>query len=193
MFQINADFRLMHPNVKVTNFSADVILQVYEKYSAKANNNTKSFDDEEPDWDKMTTAHITLLKLLPPTAKGRKKSERDGVVSAIDRLILFHKTGTPLDNAPIKTAQPCLLAVGPNKAAISSYFIAVEKKVLPIDATDSSAAFDTLFKCHFVFNTNFDTNLSMYYNFLQEFYYKMESNVRFTARMREVRAWLTQI
>ncbi|XP_046468095.1 uncharacterized protein, partial [Neodiprion pinetum] len=124
-YLINADFRLMHPNIKVTNFSAD--------------------------------------------------------------------TGTPLDNAPIKTAQPCLLAVGPNKAAISSYFIAVEKKVLPIDATDSSAAFDTLFKCHFVFNTNFDTNLSMYYNFLQEFYYKMESNVRFTARMREVRAWLTQI
>ncbi|XP_046744278.1 uncharacterized protein LOC124410159 [Diprion similis] len=145
------------------------------------------------DWDKVTSAYITLLKLMPPTAKGRKKADRIGVTAAIDRLIVFHKTGTSLENAVVHTTQPCLLAVGPNKGAISSYFIAVEKGSIPIDAIDSSAAFDSLFKCHFVLDTRFDSSLSMYYDFIQVFYYKMDSNVRFTARMREVRAWLSQV
>lgn len=55
------------------------------------------------EWDKVTLAYLCLLKLLPPTAKGKKKAQREGIHSVVDRLILFHKVSKLAcnPNAPI--------------------------------------------------------------------------------------------
>jgi hypothetical protein len=73
-----------------------------------------------------------------------------------------------------------------------SFYIAVDGKLLPTDAVASDAAFDLLFKSHFVLNTKFDDNVNSYYEFVQVYFYNMEpTKIQFTPRMREVRAWLS--
>lgn len=97
-----------------------------------------------------------------------------------------------MEAATVKTTQPCLLAVGPRKDNILNYYIAVDGKLIPTDALTADAAFDVLFKTHFVLDTQFDGNMKSFYEFMHVYFYNMEpAKIQFTPRMREVRTWLS--
>lgn len=99
---------------------------------------------------------------------------------------------TSLDDIPLTNKHPYLIALGKNRNSISSYYIAINGKILSTDATDFQAAFDQLFKSHFVFYNKFEETLSTFYQFIQSFYYGMHTGVQFTPRMREIRSYLSQ-
>lgn len=82
--------------------------------------------------------------------------------------------------------QPYLIAIGPNKAAIQDYKVAIDGKFLDTSSSSVLNAFDFLLKVHFVFQTKFDSGLENLYCFVQHFFYKIE-NVVLTIKMRELR------
>ena len=63
--------------------------------------------------------------------------------------------------------QPHLLASGTSKQAISTYYIVIDKKLIPCQGSTSLAALDELFKIHFVLSVSYDDALSNMYTFLQ--------------------------
>lgn len=89
------------------------------------------------------------------------------------------------------TKQPIILAVGPNKGAIEEYFIILDNEILPSEENDIVSTLDLLFKIHFVFNLQFETNLKGFFQFLEFFFYNLESNIIITPRMREIKIKLT--
>ena len=83
-----------------------------------------------------------------------------------------------------------MIAIGPNKAAISTYYICIDGKIIPVENNSSDGAFDELFKSHFVFHTSYEPSLDGFYKFIQTFYYNLEvENTRLTPRVRKVRSW----
>lgn len=111
----------------------------------------------------------------------------------INQYIIFcFQSGTPPSAFALKADDsPCIVAVGTTKSTIVSYFIAIDGKLLPIENSDPAEAFDKFFKTHFVFDTKVNDNLLPYFNFVQSFYYKLNTNFKFTTRMREIRTALT--
>ncbi|XP_063075072.1 growth/differentiation factor 2 [Engraulis encrasicolus] len=111
--------------------------------------NAETSTEVENGWDSDTSAIILLLHLLPPSAQGRKKPGKISASNAVDHLIKFQKTGTSLqqhlDNIT-ESRQPYLLAQGPQKSSIHSFFIAIDKHALPCQGTTSVGALDELFK-----------------------------------------------
>ncbi|KAJ8349715.1 hypothetical protein SKAU_G00248450 [Synaphobranchus kaupii] len=63
---------------------------------------------------------------------------------------------------------------GTSKEAISSFFIAIDKKLIPCEATTSLAAIDELFKVHFVLGIRYDPALKSMYTFLQTTVYNID-------------------
>ncbi|XP_056464807.1 uncharacterized protein LOC130404185 isoform X4 [Gadus chalcogrammus] len=117
--------------------------------------NAETSTEVEKGWDSDMSAIILLLHLLPPSAQGRKWPGKISASNAVDHLIKFQKTGTSvqqhLDNIA-QSIQPYLLAQGPTKSSIHSFFIAIDKHALPCQATSSVGALDELFKAHYVFD-----------------------------------------
>ncbi|CAG5093142.1 Protein of unknown function [Cotesia congregata] len=180
------EFSWIHPGIEITDFNPQLILNVSEKYLKTI----KKKESSEIDWDNTTLAYLTLLKLLPTTAKGRKKISEP---NPVDNLIKFIKTGTIRQDFNIKTTHPCLVAVGVDKSNINSYFIAVDGKLLFLDEVTSAEAFDALFKSYFVLNIVFEKTLTVFFNFIQNYFYKLDGSMKFNIRMKEVRTWLTQM
>lgn len=56
--------------------------------------------------------------------------------------------------------QPYLLATGTSKAQVSSFYIFLDRKLLPCQSCTFLGAFDELFKAHFVFSVKYDEALS---------------------------------
>ncbi|KAI4812079.1 hypothetical protein KUCAC02_014935, partial [Chaenocephalus aceratus] len=124
---------------------------------------------ESPEWDSDMASILLLLHLLSPQPTGRKKTQKISVAQAIDHLVIFHKSCRSLDEylqSHIDTSQPYLLASGTSKEAIGIFFIVIDKKLIPCEAT-SLAAIDELFKLHFVLGTSYDPALKSMYTFLQ--------------------------
>ncbi|KAL2088040.1 hypothetical protein ACEWY4_016868 [Coilia grayii] len=63
--------------------------------------------------------------------------------------------------------QPFILAVGRARNKIDTYYIAVDKQLIPCHATSSLGASDKLFKSHYVFNLSYDESLVHFYTFVQ--------------------------
>lgn len=61
--------------------------------------------------------------------------------------------------------QPYLLATGTSKAQVSSFYIVLDKKLLPCQSSTSLGAFDELFKSHFNFGVKYDDALSSLFTF----------------------------
>jgi hypothetical protein len=87
--------------------------------------------------------------------------------------------------------QPYLLASGTTKRAISAFYIAMDKKLIPCQGNTSLAAFDELFKVHFVFSLNYDESLRSMYTFIQTTIYNIDvGSTKESPKLKELRAKL---
>ncbi|KAK3549822.1 hypothetical protein QTP86_014708 [Hemibagrus guttatus] len=115
-----------------------------------------------PEWDSDMVSFLLLLHILPPQPS-KKKTQKISASQAIDHLVVFHKSCKSLEEQLENQEghrQPYLLASGTSKQAISTFYIVLDKKLIPCQGTTSLAAFDELFKVHFVFSVSYDTALS---------------------------------
>ncbi|KAK7893182.1 hypothetical protein WMY93_022334 [Mugilogobius chulae] len=130
--------------------------------------NVESSSEVEEGWDGDMSSILILVHLLPPPPHGA----RDRGNCQQDR-----PTGTSIQDhldSIKESRQPYLLACGNTKSVIHNYFIVIDKHAIPCKSPDSLAAFDELFKAHFVFGTSYDEDLINVYNFLQTTIYDID-------------------
>lgn len=85
--------------------------------------------------------------------------------------------------------QPFLLCVGERKNIIQTFYIVLDQKVIPCVTQTGVAAFDELFKAHFVFAVSYDEALHNFYTFIQTTVYGIDvGSVKESPRVREIRA-----
>ncbi|XP_067207256.1 uncharacterized protein [Linepithema humile] len=187
---IEEEYKLLFPKYddfflkEFTNF-CEIILRIFSKPDYEIH---PSVDKLGEAWDKHTRAILALCRLLPPTARGKNKAAREKSTAVLEKIILFKKNGTPLESRESESRekiQPRLVAVGSTKAAVAQYFLNVDNKFILLHAQNFVKAFDILFKSHFVFHTEYDSNLVSFYRFIETYFYKI-NNGPVTPRIREV-------
>ncbi|XP_077378304.1 uncharacterized protein LOC144019238 [Festucalex cinctus] len=156
-----------------------------------------SAQDQSSDagWDADLAAILLLVQLLPPTAKG-KRHGKISASEAADHLLKFMKVGTSMATflQSVGSAQPFLLCVGENKSAIDKFYIILDQKALPCAAHTPAAAFDELFKAHFVFCVSYDDALFNFYTFVQTTFYGIDvGSSKETPRVKDIRARMINI
>lgn len=93
----------------------------------------------------------------------------------------------------VDSKQPFLLCIGEQKKKIQRFFVVVDQKAIPCNAHTSVAAFDVLFKAHYVFSLSYDEALSAFYTLIQTTMYNIDvGNTKETPRVKELRAKLLQ-
>ncbi|XP_015236450.1 PREDICTED: uncharacterized protein LOC107088658 [Cyprinodon variegatus] len=148
--------------------------------------------DAASTYDQEMASLLLLLHLLPPPPGGQK-SPRISAWGAIERLVVFHKSCCSLEEhlRGQRGLQPYLLAVGRLKSKIDSFYIVMDKHLIPCQANRSLGAFDELFKAHFVFNVSYDVALLSFYTFLQTTVYNIDvGKMKESPRVRDLRARL---
>ncbi|TWW68295.1 hypothetical protein D4764_19G0000930 [Takifugu flavidus] len=126
----------------------------------------KLTDNDDTTWDSDMASLLLLLHLLPPTAGWKRTRISPG--EAVDKMLVFHKSCCSLDEHLRRDGrQPYILAVGRTRKKIDSYYIVVDKQLIPCQATSSLCAFDELFKSHYVFNLSYDEYLGQLFTLLQ--------------------------
>ncbi|KAM7423196.1 hypothetical protein PAMA_010972 [Pampus argenteus] len=146
-------------------------------------------------WDSDMSALLLLLHLLPPTSKGQKKAPKMSSAQATNHVVRFIKEGASLSTflEKVDGRQPFLLGIGEQRKKITRFFIVVDQKALPCKALTSVAAFDVLFKTHYVFSLSYDDALSAFYTFIQTTIYNIDvGTTKETPRVKELRAKLLQ-
>ncbi|XP_051794862.1 uncharacterized protein LOC110957375 isoform X2 [Acanthochromis polyacanthus] len=146
-------------------------------------------------WDSDMSALLLLLHLLPPTSKGQKKTPKMSSAQAANHVVRFIKEGASLTTFldKVDARQPFLLCIGEQKKKITRFFIVVDQKAIPCSAQTSVAAFDVLFKTHYVFSLSYDEALSAFYTFIQTTIYNIDvGTTKETPRVKELRAKLLQ-
>ena len=74
---------------------------------------------------------------------------------------------------------------------MSAFYIAMDKKLIPCQGNTSLAAFDELFKVHFVFSLNYDESLRSMYTFIQTTIYNIDvGSTKESPKLKELRAKL---
>ncbi|XP_041960048.1 uncharacterized protein LOC121718821 isoform X11 [Alosa sapidissima] len=144
-------------------------------------------------WDSDMSTLLLLLHILSPQAAGRKRSHKISASRAIDNLVVFHKSCQSLDEHlnEDERRQPYLLASGTSKRAINNFYIAMDKKLIPCQGNTSLAAFDELFKVHFVFSLSYDESLCSFFTFLQTTVYNIDvGTTKESPKVKELRAKL---
>ncbi|XP_075315186.1 uncharacterized protein LOC142375140 [Odontesthes bonariensis] len=110
---------------------------------------------------------------------------------AAERMVLFHKSCSSIDERlkEREGKQPFILAVGRTCNKIDTYYVAVDKQLIPCHATSSLSAFDELFKCHYVFNLSYDESLVHLYMFVQTTVFNIDvTSTEESLCVRELRA-----
>ncbi|XP_067257291.1 uncharacterized protein [Chanodichthys erythropterus] len=128
-------------------------------------------------WDSDLSSILLLLHLIPPSAQGRKRPGKVSASQAEKHLVVFKKSGTNIEEHLrniTASAQPYLLAVGPQKNAVHQFFIVLDQHAIPCKSTSSLGAFDELFNAHFVFGTSYNTMLHNMYTFIQTTVYNID-------------------
>ncbi|XP_063759618.1 uncharacterized protein LOC134877873 [Eleginops maclovinus] len=135
----------------------------------------KLTENDANDWDSDMASLLLLLHLLPPTA-GRKRRTKISASDAVDKMVHFHKSCCSIDEhlQEREGKQPYILAVGRTQNRIETFYIAVDKQLIPCQATGSLSAFDELFESHYVFNLSYDESLVQLYTFLQTTIYNID-------------------
>jgi hypothetical protein len=88
-----------------------------------------------------------------------------------------------------QSGQPYLLALGSTKSSIHSYFVVIDKHVVPCKATSSVGTFDKLFKTHFIVGTSYSSCLSNFFTFVQTTIYNIDmGETKETPQVAELRA-----
>lgn len=89
----------------------------------------------------------------------------------------------------LEPSQPFMLCVGEQKNKIHKFYIIVDNQAIPCKAQTSVAAFDELFKAHFVFGTSYCEALDGFYCFIQTAVYNIDiGKTKEKPRVRELRA-----
>ncbi|XP_030581778.1 uncharacterized protein LOC115777891 [Archocentrus centrarchus] len=147
--------------------------------------------DYQPEWDSDMASFLLLLHILPPQP-AKKKMLKISAAQAIDHLVVFHKSCKSIDEHLVRQerqCQPYLLASGINKQTVSTYYIVMDKKLIPCQGTTSLAAIDELFKLHFVFSVSYDDALTNIYTFLQTTVYGIDvDSTKESPKVKELRA-----
>ncbi|KAI3367654.1 hypothetical protein L3Q82_026496 [Scortum barcoo] len=187
-------------------------------HCAEAPSYEEEMDDDTlaSGWDSDLSSILLLLHLIPPSAQGRKRPGKVSSASQAEkRLVVFKKVLKRLEHFAfclcnnlkcemgaistiliygfhhsIKSAtQPYLLAVGMKRSTVHEFFIVLDKQVIPCKSTTSLAAFDELFKAHFVFGTMYSQMLHNMYTFIQTTVYNIDvGKVQESPRVAEMRA-----
>ncbi|KAM8744547.1 uncharacterized protein AB9X84_016093 [Acanthopagrus schlegelii] len=154
--------------------------------------NEKPDTADEPEWDSDMASLLVLLHLPTPQPAGRKRPKKISVGEATDHLVKFQKSCQSLQDHLKSTEghpQPYLLASGTSK--VSSFYIVLDRKLLPCQSCTSLGAFDELFKSHFVFSVKYDDALASLYTFLQTTLYNIDiGTTEETPRVKELRTKL---
>ncbi|XP_039599342.1 uncharacterized protein LOC120522481 isoform X2 [Polypterus senegalus] len=103
-------------------------------------------------------------------AQGRKRPGKMSASQAEKYIVIFKKAGTNIQehlDSIKESTQPYLLAVGTKKSSIHGYYIILDKKAIPCKSVSGLAAFDELFKAHFVFGASYNKVLHNMYTFIQ--------------------------
>ncbi|XP_029375728.1 uncharacterized protein LOC115054599 [Echeneis naucrates] len=127
-----------------------------------------------------------------PPGRGLK-SPKISACDAVEILVIFHQSCCSLEEhlRNQQGRQPYLLAVGRQKSKIDSFYISMDKHLIPCQANRSLGAFDEVFKAHFVFNVSYDVALVNFYTFLQTTVYNIDvGKMRESPRVKELRARL---
>ncbi|KAE8278008.1 hypothetical protein D5F01_LYC23943 [Larimichthys crocea] len=149
----------------------------------------KLTENDDTTWDSDMASLLLLLHLLPPTA-GRKRTKISHS-DAVDKMLHFHKSCCSLDEhlRGRDGRQPYILAVGRTRNRIDTFYIVVDKQLIPCQATSSLGAFDELFKSHYVFNLSYDECLGQLFTFVQTTVYNIDvATTKESPRVREFRA-----
>ncbi|TDG99335.1 hypothetical protein EPR50_G00192910 [Perca flavescens] len=94
----------------------------------------------------------------------------------------------------VGSAQPFLLCVGQKKSSIQKFYIILDQKAIPCVAQTAVAAFDELFKAHFVFAVSYDEALCNFYTFIQTTVYGIDvGTTKESPRVKEIRAKVDHI
>ncbi|XP_031428575.1 uncharacterized protein LOC116221555 [Clupea harengus] len=142
-------------------------------------------------WDRDIASLCLLLHLIPPTSKGHKKSAKISALQAEDYLVRYLQVGASIQIflSSLEPSQPFLLCVGEQKNKIQKTYVIVDGKAIPCKAHTSVAAFDELFKTHFIFGTSYSDALDGFYTFIQTAVYNIDVGmIREKPRVRELRA-----
>ncbi|XP_051990653.1 uncharacterized protein LOC127649537 [Xyrauchen texanus] len=129
----------------------------------------KLTENDEMNWDSDIASMLLLLYLLPPSA-GRKRT-KISPSDAVDKMSCCSINEYMQER---EGKQPYILAVGRTQKKIDAFYIAVDKQLIPCQATSSLGAFDELFKSHYVFNLSYDESLVHFYTFLQTTVYNID-------------------
>ncbi|CAI5642751.1 unnamed protein product [Oreochromis niloticus] len=127
---------------------------------------------------------------LDEAARG-PKYQKISASDAVERLVVFHKSCCSLEEhlQNQQSQQPYLLAVGRQKRKADSFYVAIDKRLIPCQASRSLGAFDELFKAHFVFSVSYDAALVNFYTFLQTTVYNIDmGKMKESPRVRDLRA-----
>lgn len=91
----------------------------------------------------------------------------------------------------LEPGQPFLLCVGEQKNNIQRFYVIVDQKAIPCKAQTSLAAFDELFKAHFIFSVNYHESLNSFYTFIQTTVFNIDlGSTKESPRVKELRARL---
>ncbi|XP_028665264.1 uncharacterized protein LOC114657546 [Erpetoichthys calabaricus] len=140
-----------------------------------------------------STPELRRLMQSAESLPGRPKAPKISACDAVERLVVFHKSCCSLEEHVRSQhgRQPYLLTVGRQKSKTDSFYISMDKHLVPCQANRSLAAFDELFKAHFVFNSSYDAALVNFYTFLQTTVYNIDvGKMKESPRVRELRARL---
>ncbi|XP_030588580.1 uncharacterized protein LOC115782519 isoform X2 [Archocentrus centrarchus] len=149
------------------------------------------YSQHDTGWDSDLSSILLLLHLLPPTSKGHKKSAKISSCQAVDHVVRYLQMGASVETflAGVEPGQPFLLCVGENKSSIQRYYIIIDHKAVPCKAQTSLAAFDELFKAHFIFSVNYHESLYNFYTFIQTTVFNIDvGHAKESPRVRELRA-----
>ncbi|XP_037396777.1 uncharacterized protein LOC119263965 [Pygocentrus nattereri] len=151
---------------------------------------------------KHLTKSTELHRLLNAAEKHAEDDDTTGrkrinisASDAEDKMVHFHKSCCSIDEHLRGTEgkQPYILAVGRAQKRIHTFYIVVDKQLIPCQATRSLGAFDELFKSHYVFNLSYDEFLVHFYTFVQTTVYSTDiTTTDESPRVREFRAKLSQ-
>ncbi|KAK7886627.1 hypothetical protein WMY93_026248 [Mugilogobius chulae] len=146
-------------------------------------------------WDSDVTSLLLLLHLLPPTPQGQKKMAKISSAQAADHLFKFVQKGSSVSTflQTVDQRHPFLLCVGERKRQIETFFVVIDRTAVPCAAESTLAAFDTLFKAHYVFSVPYDDALAGFYTFIQTTVYNIDVGLtKETPRVKELRTRLLQ-
>ncbi|XP_053362878.1 uncharacterized protein LOC128532794 [Clarias gariepinus] len=110
-----------------------------------------------------------LLKAAEKLGESRGRRTKISLSDAVDKMVHFHKSCCSIDEhlQEREGKQPYILAVGRTQNRIDTFYIAVDKQLIPCQATSSLNDFDQLFKSHYVFNLSYEESLVHLYTFVQ--------------------------